>query len=70
MDYQIWCGPSMGAFNSWVKGTYLEDINNRRVVDVAKHIMTGAAFLNRIMVLRSQGISIPPEYCRYVPEPL
>jgi trans-AT polyketide synthase/acyltransferase/oxidoreductase domain-containing protein len=70
MDYQIWCGPSMGAFNSWVKGSYLEDINNRRVVDVAKHIMTGAAFLNRIMVLRSQGISIPPEYSRYVPEPL
>ena len=70
MDYQIWCGPSMGAFNSWVKGSYLEDINNRRVVDVAKHIMTGAAFLNRIMVLRSQGVSIPPEYSRYVPEPL
>ncbi len=70
MDYQIWCGPSMGAFNSWVKGTYLEDINNRRVVDVAKHIMTGAAFLNRVMILRSQGISIPQEYSRYVPEPL
>ncbi|MFC1857733.1 PfaD family polyunsaturated fatty acid/polyketide biosynthesis protein [Thermodesulfobacteriota bacterium] len=70
MDYQIWCGPSMGAFNSWVKGSYLEDINNRRVVDVAKHIMTGAAFLTRIMVLRIQGISIPPEYSRYVPGPL
>ena len=21
MDYQIWCGPSMGAFNDWVKNT-------------------------------------------------
>jgi trans-AT polyketide synthase/acyltransferase/oxidoreductase domain-containing protein len=68
MDYQIWCGPSMGAFNAWVKGTYLEDIKNRKVVTVARHIMTGAAFLNRIMVLRNQGISIPPEYSRYVPE--
>ncbi|GAA3406245.1 PfaD family polyunsaturated fatty acid/polyketide biosynthesis protein [Paenibacillus hodogayensis] len=21
LDYQIWCGPAMGAFNAWVKGT-------------------------------------------------
>ncbi len=25
MDYQIWCGPSMGSFNDWVRGTYLEN---------------------------------------------
>ncbi|MEL7340604.1 MAG: PfaD family polyunsaturated fatty acid/polyketide biosynthesis protein, partial [Bacteroidota bacterium] len=24
LDYQIWCGPAMGAFNDWVKGTYME----------------------------------------------
>ena len=23
IDYQIWCGPAMGAFNQWVKGTFL-----------------------------------------------
>ncbi|MFC1817240.1 PfaD family polyunsaturated fatty acid/polyketide biosynthesis protein, partial [Thermodesulfobacteriota bacterium] len=23
IDYQIWCGPSMGAFNEWVKGSFL-----------------------------------------------
>jgi trans-AT polyketide synthase, acyltransferase and oxidoreductase domains len=31
MDYQIWCGPSMGSFNDWVRGTYLEDYQNRRL---------------------------------------
>ena len=24
IDYQIWCGPAMGAFNQWVKGSPLE----------------------------------------------
>ena len=34
-DYQIWCGPAMGAFNDWVRGSYLEAPENRRVVEVA-----------------------------------
>ena len=35
MDYQIWCGPSMGSFNDWVRGTYLAEPKNRHAVDVA-----------------------------------
>ncbi|MFT4667830.1 MAG: trans-AT polyketide synthase/acyltransferase/oxidoreductase domain-containing protein [Polaribacter sp.] len=57
-DYQIWCGPSMGAFNDWVKGTYLEDYNNRKVVNVAEEIMLGAAVLYRIEGLKLQGVRI------------
>jgi len=68
MDYQIWCGPCIGAFNAWVKNSYLEDVKNRKVVDVAKHILRGAAYLYRIQMLRNQGIIIPPELGRYVPE--
>lgn len=41
MDMQIWCGPSMGAFNQWVKGTDLEE--NRSVLTVAQAIMSGCA---------------------------
>jgi PfaD family protein len=52
MDYQIWCGPSMGAFNDWVRGTPLELPENRRVVDVAQHIMQGAADLYRQHIMR------------------
>ncbi len=70
MDYQIWCGPSMGAFNAWVHNSYLADVNNRKVVDVAKHIMTGAAFLYRVQDLRTQGIQFPSTYCEYQPQPI
>ncbi|MGL5805108.1 MAG: 2-nitropropane dioxygenase, partial [Xenococcaceae cyanobacterium] len=70
MDYQIWCGPAMGAFNSWVKGSYLAEPENRRVVDVAHHMMTGAAYLYRIQNLKIQGLQIPTYFDRYRPTPL
>jgi trans-AT polyketide synthase/acyltransferase/oxidoreductase domain-containing protein len=55
-DYQIWCGPSMGSFNDWVKGSYLEDYNNRHAADVAEQIMQGAAYLYRVQTLKMQGV--------------
>jgi PfaD family protein len=70
MDYQIWCGPSMGAFNAWVRGSYLEDAANRRVVDVAHHIVHGTALLFRVQSLQLQGVYLPPHYAAYVPAPL
>lgn len=60
-DYQIWCGPSMGAFNDWVKGSYLEDYNNRHAADVAEQIMQGAAYLYRVQALKMQGVEFPAE---------
>ncbi|MFO7750321.1 MAG: PfaD family polyunsaturated fatty acid/polyketide biosynthesis protein [Desulfobacteraceae bacterium] len=70
LDYQIWCGPCMGAFNSWVKGSFLEGVNNRRVVDVALNIMTGAAYLNRLMMLKSQSVVVPSELTAFKPRKL
>lgn len=61
LDYQIWCGPSMGAFNDWVKGTYLEPYQNRKVADIAGQIMKGAAYLYRIQSLKMQGVNFPLE---------
>ncbi len=69
MDYQIWCGPAMGAFNDWVKGTYLAEPGNRHVADIARHIMTGAAFLYRLQDLKIQGLQIPAHYGQYCPVP-
>ena len=43
MDYQVWCGPAMGAFNEWTRGTFLEKPENRRVVAIAETLMHGAA---------------------------
>ena len=59
LDYQIWVGPSMGAFNEWVKGTYLEKAKNREVAKVAIHILEGAAYLQRINMVKSQGVDLP-----------
>jgi PfaD family protein len=67
VDYQIWCGPAMGSFNDWVRGSYLSEPDNRRVVDVANHIMTGAAFLYRIQSLKIQGLQIQDDYSQYCP---
>ncbi|MBI9092754.1 MAG: PfaD family polyunsaturated fatty acid/polyketide biosynthesis protein [Desulfobacterium sp.] len=55
MDYQIWCGPGMGAFNQWTKGSFLEQPENRRVVNVALNLLAGAAICTRAGWLRSQG---------------
>jgi PfaD family protein len=51
MDYQIWCGPAMAAFNDWVRGSFLEQTENRRVVTVALNILYGAAVLTRARML-------------------
>jgi trans-AT polyketide synthase, acyltransferase and oxidoreductase domains len=51
-DFQIWCGPAMGAFNDWVRGSYLEQPGNRRIADVAHHIMSGAAHRYRLGIER------------------
>lgn len=40
-DFQIWCGPSLGAFNRWVQGSDLETWQSRSVVKVA-HRLLGA----------------------------
>jgi trans-AT polyketide synthase, acyltransferase and oxidoreductase domains len=70
IDYQIWCGPTMGAFNEWVKGSYLADPKNRRVAEVANHLMASTAFLYRLQSLRLQGLYLPPSYYQYYPVPL
>jgi trans-AT polyketide synthase/acyltransferase/oxidoreductase domain-containing protein len=43
VDYQIHCGPAMGAFNQWVKGTGLEDWRNRHVDEIGIRLMRAAA---------------------------
>ncbi|MFZ7126825.1 MAG: PfaD family polyunsaturated fatty acid/polyketide biosynthesis protein [Desulfobacterales bacterium] len=60
MDYQIWCGPGIGAFNAWCRGTFLERPQNRKTVDVALNLLFGAAVLTRISWARAQGVDIHP----------
>lgn len=56
LDYQVWCGPAMGAFNQWVEGTPLQPLAARRVVDMADQLMAGAAHRARVEALRNWGL--------------
>ena len=67
IDYQIWCGPAMGAFNQWVKGSFLESAQNRKVVVVALNLLLGAAIVTRRQCLRQQGITLPDISTRIEP---
>ncbi len=57
MDYQIWCGPAMGAFNQWVSGSFLEKAENRTAPLLALNILFGASVMLRISFLKLQGVS-------------
>jgi PfaD family protein len=67
LDYQVWCGPAMGAFNEWVRGTFLERTENRRVADVARNILYGAAVLARAAQFRQQGGRLDDEVALSAP---
>jgi PfaD family protein len=67
VDYQIWCGPAMAAFNDWVRGSFLEAPENRRVATVALNILYGAAVLSRARIMSLQGVALPPGVPRLTP---
>lgn len=67
IDYQIWCGPAMGAFNEWVKGSFLELPENRTVKTVAMNILTGACVVLRASWLMQQNISLPVNSAKFNP---
>lgn len=66
-DYQIWCGPAQGAFNEWAAGTFLEDLSNRSVRQIAWNLMEGAARITRAAQLRAAGVAVPPTAFAYTP---
>ena len=69
VDYQVWCGPAMAAFNDWVRGSFLEAPENRRVADVALNVLYHAAVLSRARVAVMQGATLPEGVPRLAPLP-
>jgi PfaD family protein len=67
VDYQVWCGPAMGAFNEWTKGSILENPARRQVAVVARNLLHGAAVATRAHILTCQGVSLPTEVTRIAP---
>ena len=66
-DYQIWCGPAIGAFNEWARGSFLEASDRRDVVTLGMNLLVGAAALARVGWLRAQGVSLPRAARRFLP---
>jgi PfaD family protein len=66
-DYQIWCGPAMGAFNAWAKGSVLEPVEQRGVAQIALNLLEGAAVATRAHQLRTFGVAVPAEAFHFRP---
>ena len=69
-DFQIWCGPAMGAFNDWVRGSFLEPGEARSVEQIGLNLLEGAAHVTRALQLRSLGFKMPESLCDYRPSVL
>ncbi|MEU7154490.1 PfaD family polyunsaturated fatty acid/polyketide biosynthesis protein [Streptomyces sp. NPDC045456] len=67
-DFQIWCGPAMGAFNAWVRHTPWSAPENRHVAAVADALLRGAAYHSRLAQLRFAGVRLP-SWCAEWPPP-
>jgi len=70
MDYQIWCGPAMGAFNAWAAGSFLADPEARNAVQIARNLLEGAAVVSRAQQLRTAGVPVPAAAFDYRPRVL
>ena len=58
-DYQIWCGPAIGAFNRWIAGSPLAEPGGCTVVQIARNLLEGAAVVTRAQQLRTFGVPVP-----------
>ena len=58
-DYQIWCGPGMGAFNDWTRASFMESPDRREAALVALNLLTLAGALLRLVAWRGQGVQWP-----------
>ena len=68
VDYQVWCGPSMGAFNEWSKDSFLAEPANRSIATVAMNLLYGAAVVTRINGLRTQGVKFSDQVTHLAPQ--
>jgi hypothetical protein len=70
LDFQIWCGPAMGAFNAWVEGSFLAALEARTVSQIGLNLLEGAAVITRAQQLRTFGAPVPEAAFTFAPRPL
>ncbi|GAA2513946.1 PfaD family polyunsaturated fatty acid/polyketide biosynthesis protein [Streptomyces gobitricini] len=69
-DFQLWCGPAMGAFNHWVAGSFLADTRARSVAQIGLNLLEGATVVTRAQQLRAAGLPVPASAFAFTPRPL
>lgn len=69
-DYQIWCGPAIGAFNAWTAGSHLADPARRTVQEIGLNLLAGAVRCTRAAQLRAAGVPVPANAFRTSPRQL
>ena len=60
----------MGAFNAWVRGSFLEPAENRSVTQIGLNLMEGAATITRAQQVRTSGVDVPFTAFQFPPRPL
>ena len=56
MDYQVWCGPAIGSFNDFIRGSYLDPVVAGAfpcVAQINMQLFRGACFLKRVNDIRN-----------------
>ncbi|MEU4659458.1 PfaD family polyunsaturated fatty acid/polyketide biosynthesis protein [Streptomyces sp. NPDC023723] len=69
-DYQLWAGPSLGAFNDWARGSLLADPARCTVTQIALNLLEGAAVATRAHQLRTCGVPVPDAALSFRPREL
>jgi PfaD family protein len=59
-DFQIWCGPSIGAFNRWARGSAFETPEGRDAPAIAVAILRATAALARREAAARAGVEVLP----------
>ncbi|MEU5116786.1 PfaD family polyunsaturated fatty acid/polyketide biosynthesis protein [Streptomyces longwoodensis] len=67
LDYQLWCGPAIGAFNHWVAGSFLAAPEARTVSAIGWNLLEGATAITRAQQLRAAGVPVPSSAFAFVP---
>ncbi len=70
LDYQIWCGPAIGAFNDWTRDSFLGDPAQRTVAQIGLNLLEGAAIASRAQQARCHGIDVPAASFEPRPRPM
>jgi PfaD family protein len=58
-DFQVWCGPAMGLFNDWTRGSALAGAESRGVVRVNEALLRAARVATRVRVAAALDAALP-----------